>query len=142
MDMNRAFYLKNEDRKPQWVLVDAADKTLGRLATEIAMALMGKNHAWYTPHTDSGDYVVVINAERVFLSGDKMTQKIYQRYSGWVGGLKEVNAATMLKKHPTYLVEHAVKGMLPKNKLAAKQMRKLKIYSGDQHPHAAQFVKQ
>lgn len=141
MDINRAFYLRVEDRKPQWILVDAADKTLGRLSTEIARVLTGKTHPWYTPHTDSGDYVVVINAERVHLSGDKMAQKIYQRYSGWVGGLKETTAAAMLKKHPTYLIEHAVKGMLPKNKLARKQIRKLKVYAGDQHPHAAQLAK-
>lgn len=141
MDMNRAFYLRNEDKKPDWILVDAAEKTLGRLATEIATSLIGKNKPTYTPHTDSGDYVVVINAEKVYLSGDKFDQKIYQSYSGWVGGLKEINAKNMLKKHPTYLIEHAVKGMLPKNKLASKQLRKLKVYAGAEHPHKAQLTK-
>jgi len=141
MDMNKAFYLRPEDRKPQWVLVDATGKPLGRLASEIAMLLRGKGKPLYTPHTDSGDYVVVINAEKVFLSGDKLEQKIYQSYSGWVGGLKEINAKAMFKKHPTYPIEHAVKGMLPKNKLAARQMRKLKIYVGAEHPHKAHFAK-
>jgi len=141
MDMNRAFYLRTEDRKPQWVLVDAEGKTLGRLATDIATSLIGKDKPYYTPHTDSGDYVVVVNAEKVFLSGDKFEQKIYKSYSGWIGGLKETNAKNMLKKHPTYLIEHAVKGMLPKNKLASKQIRKLKVYAGTEHPHKAQLTK-
>ena len=140
MDMNRAFYLRNEDKQPRWVLVDAAGKTLGRLATDIAMTLRGKKNPGYTPHADSGDYVVVINAEKVFLSGDKMEQKIYTSYSGWIGGLKEVTAKTMLKKHPTFLIEHAVKGMMPKDSsLARKQLRKLKIYAGSEHPHKAQI---
>ena len=141
MDMNRAFYLRTEDRKPQWVLVDAEGKTLGRLATDIATSLIGKDKPYYTPHTDSGDYVVVVNAEKVFLSGDKFEQKIYKSYSGWIGGLKETNAKNMLKKHPTYLIEHAVKGMLPKNKLASKQLFKLKVYAGTEHPHKAQLTK-
>lgn len=141
MDMNRAFRLRVEDRKPQWILVDAEGKTLGRLASEIAMVLMGKNKPNYTPHTDSGDYVVVINAEKVYMSGDKFDQKIYTSYSGWIGGLKEVNAKNMLKKHPTFLIEHAVKGMLPKNKLASKQLFKLKLYAGTEHPHKAQLTK-
>ena len=141
MDMNRAFYLRTEDRKPQWVLVDAEGKTLGRLATDIATSLIGKDKPYYTPHTDSGDYVVVVNAEKVFLSGDKFEQKIYKSYSGWIGGLKETNAKNMLKKHPTYLIEHAVKGMLPKNKLASRQIRKLKVYAGTEHPHKAQLTK-
>lgn len=139
MDMNRAFYLHNEDKKPRWVLVDAAGKTLGRLATDIAIALRGKRNPIYTPHADSGDYVVVVNAEKVFLSGDKMEQKIYTSYSGWIGGLKETTAKMMLKKHPTFLIEHAVKGMMPDNRLTNKQLRKLKVYAGAEHPHKAQI---
>lgn len=139
--MNRAFYLRNEDRKPQWILVDAKDKILGRLATEIADVLRGKNKPQYTPHTDSGDYVVVINAEKVKLTGNKVEQKMYVRYSGWIGGKKETTVEQMLIKHPTFIVEHAVKGMLPKNKLARQQIRKLKVYVGSEHPHKAQLSK-
>ncbi|HBR71175.1 TPA: 50S ribosomal protein L13 [Candidatus Dependentiae bacterium] len=139
--MNRAFYLRNEDRQPQWVLIDAQDKVLGRLATEIADILRGKNKPQYTPHADAGDYVVVINAEKVKLTGNKVEQKTYVRYSGWIGGKKETTVEQMLIKHPTFIVEHAVKGMLPKNKLARQQIRKLKVYVGSEHPHKAQLSK-
>ena len=139
--MNRAFYLRKEDRQPKWVIVDAQDKILGRLATEIADVLRGKDKASYTPHTDSGDYVVVINAEKVKLTGKKREQKMYISYSGWIGGRKEVSAEKMLIKHPTFIVEHAVKGMLPKNKLARQQIKKLKVYVGSEHPHKAQVSK-
>ncbi|KKP95349.1 MAG: 50S ribosomal protein L13 [candidate division TM6 bacterium GW2011_GWE2_36_25] len=141
MNMNRAFYLRNEDRQPQWVLIDAQDKVLGRLATEIADILRGKNKPQYTPHADAGDYVVVINAEKVKLTGNKVEQKTYVRYSGWIGGKKETTVEQMLIKHPTFIVEHAVKGMLPKNKLARQQIRKLKVYVGSEHPHKAQLSK-
>jgi len=140
MSMNRAFYLRKEDRQPKWILVDAQDKVLGRLATEIADVLRGKDRPEYTPHTDSGDYVVVINAEKVKLTGNKKEQKTYVRYTGWIGGQKETSAEKMLIKHPTFLVEHAVKGMLPKNKLARQQIKKLKVYAGTAHPHKSQLT--
>ena|SRR3989338_4922198 len=139
MDMNRMFLLRVEDRQPKWQIIDAKGKILGRLATEIADILRGKNKAIYTPHTMSGDYVVVINARHVVFTGDKMEQKIYERVSGWMSGKRETSARDMLLKHPTFLVEHAVKGMLPKNKLSAKIMKTLKIYPDAEHPHAAQF---
>jgi len=140
MDMNRAFYLRKEDRKPQWILIDAEDKVLGRLATDVVQMLRGKKKPGYTPHTDTGDYVVVINAEKVKLTGDKIEQKMYVRYSGWMGGRKETSAKQMLEKHPTYLVEHAVKGMMPKHRLARQQIKKLKVYAGSEHPHKAQLA--
>ena len=135
MDMNTAFFLRREDRSPSWRLIDAEGKVLGRLATEIAEALRGKDKAEYTPHTDGGDYVVVINAEKVLLTGDKMRDKIYSRYTGYMGGLIETAARDVLKKHPTFLIEHAVKGMLPKNRLSRQIIKKLKVYAGPEHPH-------
>lgn len=139
MDMNRTFFLRKEDRKPTWKLIDAEGKTLGRLATQIADMLRGKDKPHYTPHTDAGDYVVVINAEKVRLTGDKLKQKEYDRYTGWMGGYKVRTAEEMLEKHPTHLVEHAVKGMLPKNKLSREIIKKLKVYAGPEHPHVAQL---
>ncbi len=141
MNMNRAFYLHNENRKPRWVLVDAEGKSLGRLASEITKMLRGKTVPWYTPHADAGDYVVVINAEKVVLTGKKMTNKVYQRYSGWIGGLKEISARDMMKKKPTFLIEHAVLGMMPKHSALARSMfSKLKVYAGPNHPHKAQKI--
>lgn len=140
MDMNRAFYLHNENRQPRWILVDAAGKTLGRLATEIADMLRGKHVAWYTPHADAGDYVVVINAEKVKLTGNKLNGKKYASYSGWIGGYKEISARDMLAKKPTFLIEHAVKGMMPKNILSDAMIKKLKVYAGDKHPHTAHKI--
>lgn len=141
MNMNKAFYVRKEDRDPQWHVIDAADQTLGRLATDIANKLRGKNKPSYTPHTDTGDYVVVINAEKVALSGDKLEQKTYVHVTGWMGGRKEISARHMLDKHPTFLIENAVKGMLPKNKLARQQIKKLKVYAGAEHPHKAHIKK-
>ena len=138
MDLNRTFYLRKEDRAPKWHVIDAEGRILGRLATEIADMLRGKDKPYYTPHTDTGDYVMVINAEKVALSGKKLKNKIYARYSGWMGGLKEITAKQMLEKHPTRLVEQAVKGMLPKNKLNRQIFKKLKVYVGSEHPHKAQ----
>lgn len=138
MDMNRAFFLRKEDRKPQWKVIDATDKVLGRLATEITEALRGKDKAFFTPHTDSGDYVVVINAEKIHLTGNKWKGKIYDRYTGFIGGRKSVAAEDMLVKHPTWLIEHAVEGMLPKNRLSRQIIKKLKVYVGSEHPHIAQ----
>jgi large subunit ribosomal protein L13 len=139
MDMNKAFYLRKEDRDPQWRLIDANGVILGRLATQIANALRGKDKPYYTPHDDAGDYVVVINADKVQLSGDKWEGKEYARYTGWIGGYKVTKAKDLLLKHPTELIRLAVRGMLPKNKLNRGIIKKLKIYAGPEHPHRAQF---
>lgn len=139
-DFNRSFRLRPEDRKPQWKLVDAKGKTLGRLATEIANVLRGKDEAFYTPHTDSGDYVVVINARDIVLTGKKSSDKMYQRYTGWLGGLKETSAQEMRAKHPDRLIWLAVRGMLPKNRLSRYILRKLRVYGDDKHGHQAQFA--
>ncbi len=124
--------------EPRWVLVDAQGKTLGRLASEIAKILRGKHRPDYTPNMLTGDYVVVINAEKVHLTGNKLQQKTYTRYSGYPGGLKRIPAATMLERHPERIIEHAVKGMLPKGSLGRRMFKRLKVYAGGQHPHAAQ----
>lgn len=138
MDMNKAFYLHKEDRNPQWRLIDAKDMILGRLATQIANALRGKDKPFFTPHDDAGDYVVVVNADKIKLTGNKWAGKIYDRYSGWMGGYSVTTAKEMLVKHPTHLVEHAVKGMLRRNKLNKEVIKKLKVYAGPEHPHIAQ----
>ena len=140
MDMNKAFYLKKEARKPEWHVVDAEGQVLGRLATQIADRLRGKDKAFYTPHTDSGDYIVVINADKVVLTGNKWADKEYDRYTGWIGGLKTLTAEQMRAKHPDRIIELAVKRMLPKNILSRYVLRKLLIYSGNQHPHIAQVA--
>lgn len=132
--------MKKEARDPQWRLIDAEGKVLGRLATEIANIIRGKDKSEYTPHTDTGDYVVVINAEKVVLTGKKWQDKEYQRYSGWVGGLKITTAQEMRSKHPERVIELAVKGMLPDNKLSDAMIKKLKVYAGTHHPHTAQIT--
>jgi len=139
MGFNKAYFKRKEDRDPQWILIDAEGKVLGRLATQIADTLRGKNKADYTPHTDCGDYVVVINADKIHMTGKKMENKIYDRYTGWIGGYKEQTAREMMEKHPTRLLELAVKRMLPKNKLSAQVIKKLKLYAGPEHPHGAQL---
>lgn len=121
-----------------WYLVDAANKTLGRLASEIAHRLRGKHKVIYTPHVDTGDFVVVVNAGKVRVTGRKMTDKIYYHSSGYQGGIKEISLGKMLAAHPTRVLEKAIKGMLPKGPLGRKMFRKLKIYAGATHPHAAQ----
>lgn len=122
----------------EWYLVDAEDKVLGRLATRVAGLLMGKGKPGYRPNADSGDFVVVINAARVKVTGDKATEKLYRRYSGYPGGLKSISFADLLKKKPEKVIELAVRGMLPKNRLAARMFLKMKVYPGPEHPHAAQ----
>jgi large subunit ribosomal protein L13 len=139
MDFNRAYLMKNEQRNPAWRVIDAQGKILGRLATQVAEALRGKDLAKYTPHTDSGDYVVVINADKIKLSANKMETKMYWSYSGWIGGYKERSARQIFDKNPAELIERAVKGMLPKNRLSDKVLTKLKVYVGTEHPHKAQF---
>ncbi len=122
----------------RWLLVDAAGKTLGRLATHVATRLRGKHRPTFTPHMDTGDFVIVVNAAQIHVTGDKKQQKIYRRHSGWPGGLKEVPLERMLERHPERVVELAVSGMLPKNRLGRKIIRKLKVYAGPDHPHQAQ----
>jgi len=124
------------DRK--WYLVDAEDKVLGRLASQIASRLRGKHKPVYTPHADTGDFIVVINAEKVTLTGSKATGKIYYHHTGHIGGIKEITAEKLLAKKPVEVLRLAVKGMLPKNSLGRRQLRKLKIYAGHEHPHDAQ----
>jgi len=130
--------LRKEDVKRKWYIVDATGKTLGRLATKIVKKLSGKDKSFYTPHIDSGDFVIVINAKDVFLSGQKKEQKIYYRHSGYTGGLKETSAKEMLDKHPERVITSAVKGMLPKNKLGTRMLKRLKVYRSALHPHSAQ----
>ena len=134
----KTFVAKEHEIEKNWHLIDASDKVLGRLATEIATILRGKNKPLFTPHMDAGDYVVVVNAERVALTGNKLEKKTYYRHSGYVGGLKETTAKEMLEKRPENLIKFAVKGMLPKTSLGRRQLTKLKIYTGPDHPHQAQ----
>ena len=134
----KTYYAKPGEVTREWLLVDAEGQTLGRLASEVAQILRGKNKPTSTPHTDVGDFVIVINAEKVKVTGAKETDKVYYRHSGYPGGLKSETFAEAIAKHPERVIEHAVKGMLPKNRLAARQIRKLKVYAGPEHPHAAQ----
>lgn len=124
------------DRK--WYVIDAEGQTLGRLASEVASILRGKHKATYTPHVDTGDYVIVINAEKIQLTGNKLSQKMYRTYSGYPGGLKEMNYGTLLSRKPEKAVEAAIKGMLPHNRLGRAMYKKLKVYRGSEHPHQAQ----
>ena len=133
---------KNEDLQKDWYVVDLEDKVLGRVATEIARVLRGKHKAIFTPSVDTGDFVIVLNAEKVRLTGNKLTQKKYYRHSGFTGGLTTVTADKMLEKAPEELIKKAVKGMLPKNKLGRQMFRKLKVYCGADHPHQAQQPKE
>jgi large subunit ribosomal protein L13 len=130
-----------EDRTREWYLVDAEGRTLGRLATQIADTLRGKRKPQYTPHCDVGDFVVVVNAEKIAVSGDKRNNKRYWRHSGYPGGIRSRSLAEMLERKPEDVIRLAVKGMLPRNKLARKQLLKLKVYAGAEHPHAAQQPK-
>lgn len=134
----KTYYAKPGEVTREWLLVDAEGQTLGRLASEVAQILRGKNKPTYTPHTDVGDFVIVINAEKIKVTGAKETDKVYYRHSGYPGGLKSETFQEAIAKHPERVIEHAVKGMLPKNRLAARQIRKLKVYAGPEHPHAAQ----
>jgi large subunit ribosomal protein L13 len=124
--------------KKKWYVVDAENKVLGRLASEIAIRLRGKHKPTFSSFIDNGDFIIVTNAEKVALTGNKLADKKYYRHTGYMGGLKECSAKDLLVKHPTDLIMHAVRGMLPKNKLGRAQLKKLKIYTGTNHPHAAQ----
>lgn len=137
----KTYSAKPGEIERHWYLVDADGQTLGRLATRIADTLRGKGKPQYTPHTDTGDFVIVVNAEKVAVTGNKLDQKMYHRHSGYPGGLKSRTLREQLDRRPTEVLRKAVKGMLPKNRLAAAQLRKLKIYAGPGHPHEAQAPK-
>lgn len=134
----KTFSAKPAEVKRDWLLVDASDKTLGRLASEIATRLRGKHKPIYTPHVDTGDYIVVVNAEKVRATGNKELAKTYYRHSGYPGGLKETTLQKMRESRPERVLELAVKGMLPKNALGRAMFKKLKVYAGDEHPHTSQ----
>ena len=138
--MNKTRFLTNEEALAgrKWHHVDASGKTLGRIATEVAVLLRGKHKTTFTPHNDCGDFVVITNAEKVKLTGNKLDSKIYSHHSSYIGGLKQISAGDLLAKHPTRLIEKAVKRMLPKTKLGNQLYTKLKVYAGSEHPHAAQ----
>lgn len=134
----KTFMAKAEEVKRKWYVVDADGKPLGRLASEVAKVLRGKNKPTYTPHVDTGDHVIVLNAEKVLLTGNKLDQKVYRHYSGWAGGMKEVLYRHLMATKPEKAVELAIKGMLPKNSLGRAMFRKLKVYKGTEHEHQAQ----
>ncbi|BET65900.1 50S ribosomal protein L13 [Opitutales bacterium ASA1] len=134
----KTFLAKKEDVQPKWFVVDASGQVLGRLAVRIANVLRGRNKPTYTPHVDTGDFVVVINADKVVLTGKKEEQNEYMFFNGYVGRERYRSLPEMRQKHPEFIIEHAVKGMLPKNRLARKMFTKLKVYAGASHPHEAQ----
>jgi large subunit ribosomal protein L13 len=140
--MQRTYVAKNEEMGKSWnrgwFVVNADGKRLGRMASEIAVVLQGKHKPIYTPHVDTGDYVIVVNAEKIVLTGDKWDKKLYQRHSGYIGGLKEMTYRRLIERRPTLPVREAVRRMLPKSKLGRRMLRKLKVYQGPAHPHAAQ----
>ena len=137
----QTFLATKETVNRDWVIIDAKDQVRGRLAVKIANQLRGRNKPTYTPHVDTGDFLVVINADKIVLTGKKEEQKQYMFYSGYVGGEKYLSVAQMQERRPDFVVKHAVKGMLPKNRLAAKMLTKLKIFAGEEHPHEAQQPK-
>lgn len=134
----KTYVAKADEIERKWYVVDAEGKTLGRLASEVAKILSGKNKPIYSPDTDTGDYVIVVNAEKVVVTGKKYTDKLYVHHTGYLGGLKEIPFKALMEKHPTDAVEYAVKGMLPKNSIGRAMFRKLKVYAGPEHKNAAQ----
>jgi large subunit ribosomal protein L13 len=134
----KSFMARPREVERKWLLIDAEGQTLGRLATEIARLLRGKDKPQYTPHVDTGDFVVVVNAEKVVVTGKKAEQKVYYRHSGYPGGLKTTSYEEMLERKPTEILRRAVKGMMPRTRLGRQQLKKLKIYAGPEHPHEAQ----
>ena len=134
----KTFSAKAEEVNRDWLLVDASGKTLGRLASQIALRLRGKHKPIYTPHCDTGDFIVVVNADKVRVTGNKAKDKVYYSHSGYPGGIKSITFEKLLDKNPTKIIEKAVKGMLPKNPLGRQMFRKLKVYAGAEHPHTAQ----
>jgi large subunit ribosomal protein L13 len=137
----KTFSAKPDQIEREWYVVDATDQTLGRLATRVARILRGKHKPIYTPHLDCGDYVIVVNAERVNVTGRKLEQKMYYRHSGYPGGFKSINLGDQLQKHPERVIQAAVRGMLPKTKLGRQMSKKLKVYAGPEHPHGVQQPK-
>ncbi|MCM8760513.1 MAG: 50S ribosomal protein L13 [Candidatus Omnitrophica bacterium] len=138
----RTAIAKKQEIEKKWYLIDATDKTLGRLASEVAKILMGKNKAIWTPSVDTGDFVVVINAEKVKVTGKKLDEKIYYKHSGYLGGLKKETLRSLLNRRPEIVITLAVRGMLPKTKLGNRMIKKLKVYRGSEHPHRAQNPQQ
>ncbi|MCL1996359.1 MAG: 50S ribosomal protein L13 [Defluviitaleaceae bacterium] len=136
--MRTTYTVKAKEIERSWYIVDATNHTLGRLSSEIAKILKGKHKPIYTPHLDTGDYVIVINADKIKVTGKKLDQKLYRRHTGYPGGLKAITLKVMQQKKPTYVITHAVKGMLPKKALGAQMLKKLKVYSGSEHGHQAQ----
>ena len=136
----KTYSIKPKEIDRHWYLLNATNQVLGRLATRIAQLLMGKHKPIFTRHLDTGDYVVVINASKISVTGDKLKQKNYYRHSGYPGGLKVRNLEELLQSQPQKVIEHAVKGMLPRNRLGAKMMKKLRVYAGEEHPHQAQIT--
>jgi large subunit ribosomal protein L13 len=130
--------IRAQDVRRDWLLVDAADKTLGRIATEIASRLRGKHKAEFTPNADTGDYVVVVNAEKVRVTGAKAANKKYYHHTGYIGGIKETTFARLIAEHPERVIENAVRGMMPRGPLGREMFKKLKVYAGAEHPHSAQ----
>jgi large subunit ribosomal protein L13 len=137
----KTFSAKPDQIEREWYVVDATDQTLGRLATRVARILRGKHKPIYTPHLDCGDYVIVVNAERVNVTGRKLEQKMYYRHSGYPGGFKSISLGDQLQKHPERVIQAAVRGMLPKTKLGRQMSKKLKVYAGPEHPHGVQQPK-
>lgn len=136
----KTYSTKAKDIQRQWHVIDASGKTLGKVATQTATLLIGKHKPIYAPHLDTGDYVIVLNAEKIKVTGKKLDDKNYYRYTGYPGGLRTETLREMLAKHPTRVIEHAVKGMLPHNSLGRAMYKKLKVYAGDSHPHQAQVA--
>ncbi|WP_297376265.1 50S ribosomal protein L13 [uncultured Helcococcus sp.] len=132
------FFAKHNEVERKWYVVDATDLVLGDVATRVAAILRGKHKAIYTPHVDTGDYVIIVNAEKIRVTGNKANQKVYKHYTGYAGGLKEIPYAELLEKHPERILERAIKGMLPKNSLGRQMFKKLNVYAGPDHPHAGQ----
>lgn len=140
--VTKTYNQKNADIQREWWIIDAGSMNLGKLAVAIADKLMGKSKPTYTPHVDNGDYVVVINAKNIQVTGNKMTDKMYYRHSGFPGGLTELKLEEVIEKDPRVAIEHAVKGMLPKNKLAAERLKRLRVFDGAEHAHTAQNPKE
>jgi len=139
--VNKTYVTKKDDVQRDWYVVDATGQTLGRLVTQVARFLSGKHKPTYSPAVDVGDYVIVVNADKIHVTGNKLDQKMYYRHSGYPGGLKEITLHRQLQLHPERVIEHAVRGMLPKNRLGRQMLKKLKVYAGPEHPHAAQRPK-
>ena len=137
----KTFSAKAHEVKRDWLVVDASDKVLGRLASQVALRLRGKHKAEYTPHVDTGDYIIVLNADKIRVTGQKATQKMYYRHTEYPGGIKSESFEKLLARRPTRIIELAIKGMLPKNPLGRDMFRKLKVYAGNEHPHTAQQPK-